>query len=62
MYSINANRVRWTEFTNWFAEQGLVEGQDYTISESVPGWSLVSFERQEDFDAFAQYGGTLTYE
>lgn len=61
MYAINANHVRWTEFTNWLNERGLVQGQDYELKESIPGWTLIDFQRENDFWEFSLYAGTLTY-
>jgi len=62
MYSINAKLTRWTELSNWLAEQNLVLGQDYTLTESVPGWSLVNFVRESDLTAFSVFGATLNYD
>lgn len=62
MYSINAKLTRWTELQTWLNEQNLVQGQDYTVTDSVPGWTMVNFQRESDLTAFAQYGSTLNFD
>jgi hypothetical protein len=62
MYSIHANLIRLAEFQTWLNERGLVQGQDYTFTATIPGWNSLSFQREEDLEQFSIYASTLIYE